>query len=335
MKKIYSQYILVQSLYASLLMFPICAYANDSIAGVSAGGITLLKSEDIRMVKEILEISANKISVQYQFLNESGRDIKNTIAFPMPSYSAPSAHVYDLNNKPLRPFSTYVNGQAVPALIDRRAVKDGIDITSELGKLGLNDTNIFYDYKVHENPDDESTECDNCGVTPQQSSYLNKKKLWNWRVEETAIWEYDFPAKKTVEVLHEYYPHLGQSYFEPYSFGRFTRKRIKSSNVTPDCDGNEDNAINKAVERLAKKNPNTIKVFVTEISYILLSGKNWKGPINDFKLRIKKTNPDQVISVCFPGKPKRLSNLEFEFSEKDFVPKNDLVVYFYTIVDQY
>ena len=55
--------------------------------------------------------------------------------------------------------------------------------------------------------------------------------------------------------------------------------------------------------------------------------KIWKGPISDFRLIIKKDSADQLVSLCFPGQPKKIGN-SIVFSIRDFVPADDLVVYF-------
>lgn len=201
MFKIYSQYFLVQAFTVSLFICSISAYANDSTAAVGVGGITLLKSDEICMVKEVLAIAPSKISVQYQFLNESDKDIKNTIAFPTPSYTVKSLEYDDPNNHSLGPFHTLINGQEVPTFIYRRALRGDVDITNELRKIGLTDTQIFENFALCVKPtnSDENPEYEYCGLTPQQVDLLNKKKLGGWRVDETALWEYVFPAKKQLK----------------------------------------------------------------------------------------------------------------------------------------
>ena len=71
---------------AAVTMSASAARANDSMARVGAGGIRLIKSEHIRMLEEVLEISTKTVSVTYRFLNESAHDIRTTVAFLMPPY---------------------------------------------------------------------------------------------------------------------------------------------------------------------------------------------------------------------------------------------------------
>jgi len=72
-------------------MLPAMATANDGIAAVGLGGIVFGKTDAIAMKKEVLTISYDKISVDYEFLNESGKDVEETIVFPLPPYSAVAA----------------------------------------------------------------------------------------------------------------------------------------------------------------------------------------------------------------------------------------------------
>lgn len=75
-------------------------------------------------------------------------------------------------------------------------------------------------------------------------------------------------------------------------------------------------------------------VMLNDVEYVLGTGRNWKGPIADFTLRIEKDSPEQFVSLCFPGRAKRVSPTVLEFSHTDFVPQDKLVVYFYTVIGQ-
>ncbi len=70
---------------------------------------------------------------------------------------------------------------------------------------------------------------------------------------------------------------------------------------------------------------------VKNVEYILGTGRNWKGPIGTFTLRIEKETPDEIISLCFSGKPKKISPTVYEFYKRDFVPPYRLVVFFYGV----
>ena len=60
--------------------------ANDSDASVALGGVQLTREPRISMESERLTISLSKITVEYEFLNESDKDITTDVAFPIPPY---------------------------------------------------------------------------------------------------------------------------------------------------------------------------------------------------------------------------------------------------------
>jgi hypothetical protein len=308
-------------------LIPLYTQANDSIARIGAGGISFVKSEDIRLLQEILEISPSKITVRYRFLNESDHDIRATLAFPMPPYTIRDPQEKDTNNGPLRPFSTTVNGQTIAATLVRTATDGDRDITGELRKTGLSDEQIFETSALC--PEDNESEY--CGLTEQQQKSMESMHLpGNWWIKETAVWEYVFPAHKEVEVVHQYQPHTGSSYSVPYQWpGKFVQPIDRPAEAC--VDEPTAKAIENRIRAIAATGATDIAVSKGDVSYILTTGKNWKGPIKDFRLRLKKARPDQIVSVCFPGKPKRLEDGVIEFTQKDFVPQDDLVVYFFTI----
>jgi hypothetical protein len=305
--------------------------ANDSIGRVGVGGISFEKSEDIRMASEVLEISTQKIRVEYRFVNDADHDIKTTIVFPMPAYEWDSCESPScINHKPLRPFSTSVNGKEVPSKLVRRALKGGKDITEQLQKIGLTDTQMFetFAHCPNEGLNDPFAYCD---ITPAQSKLLDQ--IGSWKAQETAYWEYTFPAKQEIIVVHEYQPFVGGSYDIPYQkqFGYLFPKQSEISNSEACINEGTWQAIEKHVRLLAEKNKKDVWVRQWDVEYILGTGRNWKGPIEEFTLRIVKDFPAQHVSLCFPGKPKKISNTQFEFTQKNFVPNDKLVVYFYKV----
>jgi hypothetical protein len=90
-------------------------------------------------------------------------------------------------------------------------------------------------------------------------------------------------------------------------------------------------AVVKKVNAHAKTGASMVDVYLQDVEYILGTGRNWKGPIRDFKLRIKKDSADQLITLCFPGKSKKINPLVIEFTRSNFVPQDKLIVYFITV----
>jgi hypothetical protein len=97
------------------------AAANDSTAGHDAGGLVLTRSADIDMVSEDLFVSAGQVRVRYVFRNRSARDIRTTVAFPMPDRDLTEAHFSDVAYP--EDFRTTVDGRPVTMAVERKAAR--------------------------------------------------------------------------------------------------------------------------------------------------------------------------------------------------------------------
>jgi hypothetical protein len=324
---------LVIALIIFILQLP--AEANDTTARVAAGGITFLKNDQIRLAQEILEISTKMIRVRYRFLNESDRDIRTVVAFPMPLYGwNPGVSAFDSNEKPLSSFVARVDGHSVTTTKTRRAIIGERDVTEHLRKIGLSDTQIFKTFG-------DCTPDGKCGFTKTQEEKLKQlagteHRFPPWKVAETIYWEQVFPAGKEIEVLHEYPPFVGMAYTAPYQKGFGYVSDIPPASGDKDSreaclDVGTNQAIHKRIKSHVENGATMVYVAIEDVEYILGTGRNWKGPITDFRLRIEKDSSDQIISFCFPGIPKRVGSSTLEFSYSNFVPQDKLVVYFYIV----
>ncbi len=304
------------------------AYANDSIARVGAGGLELLKTDNIQMVSEVLEISTSKIRVKYYFLNTSNNNIKTTVAFPMPAFddSAGPDGTRE-NQRPLNSFQVFVNGALVPVQKNRVFLINNIDVTDKLRKIGLSDNQIFDPKFSCFNDYNANANCRLTLTEKQNSAIKNMNTGGNWQIKETAYWEQIFPAGKGIEVVHEYKPFVGarQNYMSIINLN------IPGEASADVClDDKTLGAIKDKVD-IAKNDGGDSSVDLQEVEYILGTGRNWKGPIKNFKLIVKKESPEDIVSLCFPGKPLKTSPTTIEFSLSDFVPQDKLIVFFYHV----
>ena len=294
------------------------AVADDSIARFGAGGITFLKSEDIRMLEEVLEISTEEVRVKFRFLNESGKDIHATVAFPLPPYSPSLVNGPSNVSNPsfvMATFKVWIEGQPVQTNFQRRVVTyDNRDITPQLRDLDLSDEQIF-----------EGADLTDDQRAALEKLYEGKREFLNWEVAATAFWERNFPAGKEIIIEHTYKPAIGQAYDVRY--------RELGYAVGDNDEACLDERTKRALENkhmafaADNGNPEDILEFFQDVEYILGTGRNWKGPIGQFTLRIVKETPDTIVSLCFPGKPKKISPTVYEFYQQNFVPPDKVVVY--------
>ena len=297
------------------LTFSSAAMANDGIAAVGVGGIVFVKTDAIAMKKEVLNISHNLISVDYEFLNESATDREETIVFPLPAYPA-AQQVSDSYAGQPDGFSIRVDGRPVAfqsQLVARNP--DGKDVTAQLRKLGLSNKQIAYSPRLAR----KSGKVD--GYTEQQGNQLARlglvdKDSWEptWTVDVNYVWRQKFPANKIVRVHHDYRPFVAGGPGESTMHDEFQKVYCT------------DQSYLNARAKVAERKEGYINT--SNVSYILTTGNTWKRGIEDFTLNIIKRKPDELVSLCFPGKFKKIDARTYQVRLTNFRPTQDLEVHF-------
>jgi len=277
------------------------------------------------MVSEVLEISTTKVRVTYQFLNTSAKDIKTTVAFPMPAFGDTRFAGDEVHEGPVESFKVSVDGKPIHTRVYGVFRIDDVDVTDKLRKIGLSEKQILDpDFSCFIGFDLVTTGGKVCALTEKQEVELRKLgpvDLGHRTIQETAYWEQIFPAGKEVEVVHEYKPFVG---------GRMADGGYLNLNKNPakDAEACLDNTTRKAISRRLARG-DVVSFYVYDVEYILGTARNWKGPIKNFKLIVRKDTPRELVSLCFAGTPVKTSPTTIEFSQKDFVPQDHLIVYFY------
>lgn len=309
----------MKSALTAALLLPLLASANDGIGGVSAGGIVFRNTDAIAMKKEVLNVSHQLISVDYEFVNESAQDVTETIVFPLPSYPATNLPSDTYYGQP-GGFSILVDGKPVGFRTVVQALLDDTDVTAQMRKLGLTDAQIV------NNPRFSSAD----KVTPlsarQQQELINLKLIGPgpsdeqeplWQIQVNYVWQQKFPARQLVRVHHEYRPFVsagpGQSGMDADTLKRYCGDAafVKGWNKVAASNGSEGNSVPAA-----------------KVSYILKTGNTWKNGIEDFTLNLIKAAPNELVSLCFPGSFKKLDAQTYQVRLRNFRPGYDLEVYF-------
>ncbi|PIU58007.1 MAG: hypothetical protein COS89_02650 [Deltaproteobacteria bacterium CG07_land_8_20_14_0_80_38_7] len=182
--------------FLAILLFVISFYpfgvmANDSEATIAAGGLELVNNKDISIESEDLYISEDIIKVNYIFKNNSDKDIKTLVAFPLAPILEIAEDEYDGNvevnaDNPVN-FYVTVNKKPVKFKIERKKNKDNsINIkyyweqTFPANKF----TKVFHRYQpvmggwfVCEPREDDSCETD---LTKFNNEYCVSKDLGKW-----------------------------------------------------------------------------------------------------------------------------------------------------------
>lgn len=302
----------IRALMGSLLALLVstATFANDSSFGDANGSITLKYQPHISMDKESLFISEAEVRVDYLFTNTSSQELIVPIAFPMPPMFFGSADHSSIDN-----FTLKVNGKTQPT--EHRLVAqlaDKTDITAELKQLGWGIDEVAYFVESGEVPK---------GKPALPKEWLDEEQQIAFTLSDYFVWEQTFPAGQSVSISHSYTPSLStgipdtansiiDTYTELACLDESAKQGIRKRNLIVKQD---DEDVEYGVEW-------------SHLSYILVTANNWQGAIKDFKLTIKKSQPTDLISLCFDGELKKTDPLTFEFQQKQFTPTQDLSILF-------
>ena len=323
---------------SALLLAANPALANDSEAEVGIGGITLLPSSTIQLVSEDLYVSERLVRVEYVFRNPSDQAVETTVAFPMPAQPRgmvdTSFWFYDERQDWSDfGFATYVDDQPVRLQQVDRAMIAERDVTALLESRGLP---LFWVERGINNP---FVGMGDAELAPYLAEGLavadplfDGQVVPAWDVITYFVREQRFPANSELRVRHEYAPYLGGS-----AGGSLYPAVREYEGVLEDYQDRwcvDDSFLAGVDRRLAEAGgPQGVFMGETWLSYVLSSGANWAGPIENFRLVVDKGSPDNLVSFCMDGVT-RISPTQFEVRRTNFEPDGDLdvlLVSFYPI----
>jgi hypothetical protein len=303
------------------------AAANDSMAEIAIGGLTLKETDAISLDSEDLYISKDEVRVNYSFTNATDKDVETLVAFPLPD------QVYDENGegyfhdmKKELEFQTRVDGVPITYDIIEQALQEGVDITQRITTLGLplnaSDDAQGFSAKVATLPETELKSLLDEGLIHNQGGDGPPFYASTWSLRATVTRKQIFPAGKTISVEHRYKPIAGGSVGGALN-PEFRKEDWSREHGKKFCI--EDSWYAAFDKALAGKANVEVGAPYTEwwIGYVLSSGANWKGPIKDFRLVVDKGNADNLVSFCAEG-VKKISPTQFEVKKTDFEPRDDL-----------
>ncbi|MDE2184177.1 MAG: DUF4424 family protein [Alphaproteobacteria bacterium] len=300
------------------------AKADDSSAMLSAGGIVFTKSTPVRMAAEDLYVSPKAVRIRFEFANDTAKDVETVVAFPLPDLdtaefwgSAVGTLTDDARN--FVGFTAKVDGKPVAFRIDQRAILKGKDVTDELLTAGV---------PVNVVAGEGYRQLD--ALSPDKKKKLIAQGLADggadefvpqWTVKTAFYWTQKFPAHKTVVIEHSYQPVTGQSFFSPGDM----KRSDKYDNVDY-CFDEPTWATLRTKSAAAKKAQGDAGGYLNayQTGYILMTARNWSGPIGRFHLTLDKLKPDNVLSLCWDGALKRSGPTTFEFTQTNFTPARDI-----------
>jgi hypothetical protein len=299
------------------------ARADDSSAALGAGGVTLTRSADIRMVDEVLSISPKAVKIRFVFLNETDRPIDVLVAFPMPDIDTEEYWFSPLGTTTDDPvnfmgFRVTADGAPASVSVEQRAMIKGRDVSSVVRAAGLPVNPISkVGFKMFEK------------LSPGQRKLLADAKVADtsdrtdahplWTVRTRFYWSQHFPAHTSVVLEQSYQPVTGQFLFGPTNHGdaNYVRNFCLDS-ATRD----RLSRMTKAALTADKQGGGYLAAYTTD--YVLKTGANWKGPIGHFHMVLDKLSPNNVLSLCWKGALTKSGPTTFEFDAHDFTPDQDV-----------
>lgn len=304
------------------------ALANDTMSTLGAGGLVFLQSEEVKMVSEDLYVSPTEVRVKYEFRNDSGRDVKALVAFPLPDITGSpdfmvSVPTEDPDN--IFSFATTFEGVPVEAELHQYVFSTNIEYTDYLEDLGVplvpfGDATIAAINALGE--DDKAALFARALVVPMEfdsGQGWQREYYPNWTLRSTYSWEATFPAGETVEVEHSYKPSVGGTVAVTFLSPPYEDYDPATTYKSKYCT-DED-----FVETVRKTLPDPNEPYgapYTEswLSYIWSTGGNWSGSIGTFRLTIDKGRPENLVSFCWDGEVTKTSPTTFEMEATDWWP---------------
>lgn len=311
---------------AALAAVP-AALADDSSAMIGAGGVVVLtRNNDVRMASEDLYISPKQVKVRYAFTNDSAHDVDVVVAFPLPDIDN-----YELAESPIGTttdttpnfvgFKLTVDGKPVTPVAEERAVLNGKDVTDKVRAAGAPLNVVIgrgYD-KMQKLSAAQRAMLKKAGLTEGDGGDQLYAK---WTTTTKFWWKQHFPAGKTVIIEHSYQPVTGQTFFGSYAFEDKEQLAYYQKNFCIDPPTAAAARARLAALKRANGNDGLLNQFTTD--FVILTAKNWKGPIGRFHLTVDKLKPDSILSMCWDGDLKKTAPTRFESTLTDFVPKSDI-----------
>ena len=307
-------------LLAFVVLAVITANADDTRATLAAGGLVPVRTTQIVMESEDLQISVHKITVRYIFRNTSPKDIDALVEFPLPDLEGGDFQgpidIPDEKRLNFVDFTVSCNGKPVAIRMEARAFFKNSDVTALLHAAGL-PVSVQYDTAL------AAIE----KLAPAKREQLSREGMiyqlgfqdWyaDWTERVKFYWRQRFPANKDIVLVQSYRPVVGGSYIGGTDNGSYI--------VKPYCGGPD------AIRRIAHvkhllhptDSENYVNMFENDIDFILTTGNNWSGPIRHFRLLVNSDSRLDIVLTCMPGL-KRIGPTRYELTRTNFHPSSDL-----------
>jgi hypothetical protein len=305
--------------------------ADDGAASIAAGGVVVMKREPrITMAKEVLQISISKVTVDYEFRNDSNEDITTTVAFPIPDYDHDlSREGRGASKRGFDDFQLRIGGAATRYSVETRAFLKDTDYTNLLTTMHVDIASFGHAPEADDSPDiqglalAERRQLENLGLIDKDGG----EPLW--KVKKKYYWQQIFPAHKTVHISHEYSPILGSSNSIIYGMGpnpdAHSVKELKTFCI--------DGGLHAILQKVADSKEKSASY--AYVDFILTTANTWRTPIEDFTLIVeraqRKESQGHYVSFCWDGLVTKIDADHFSAHAVNLVPTKELRIGFFDV----
>ncbi len=248
--------------------------ADDGAASIAAGGIVMVREPRITMQKEVLRISARQVQVDYEFRNDTDKDITTEVAFPIPPYSLRYQQA-SIKIQSFEDFKLIIDKTPITFKVETKARIKGRDISPLLHRLGIDIATFGH---IDE---DTGRSRDIRKLAPAQRSSLVRAGAITsevdldeaaWTVEKKYYWSQTFPAHAVVRISHQYTPALGS--LNTAAVGLLEQSDVHEPYVKELQSFCIDPILRNTLTAYAKK-PDTLVPY-SYVDFILTTANTWK-----------------------------------------------------------
>jgi len=285
------------------------------------------------MAKEVLRISWNSVAVDYDFRNDTDRNITTEIAFPIPPYAL-DWDEFTISRQGFDDFRLWVNGEPTPVRTEVRATWHGRDVTAVLRHDHIDIASFgHFDEYNHVSRDVQRLSKAQREALFQEGliDSLDSDANTTWTVEKKYYWLQRFPAHSTTHIRHTYTPVTGGQDTDSTTMAQVPNLlHTKSPEYPLDvlrsmCPGQP--FLNRLYAREKTGDP-----VLEWVDFILTTANTWKRPIEDFTLIVDRPHGPKdgqvLVSFCSPGKVRQTNPNEFRVHVMNFVPTRELRIGF-------
>lgn len=274
----------------------------DENVGVALGGLAF-GSDQALITREVVDISATRVSVDYDVISKNGQAVPATLTFALPRYDLAAVTEGAFYGEPSN-FKMLVDGHSRPFETSIHSYANNKDITASLLKLGLTPERMAF-LPAKTAPFTASQE-----KAMRTNGWLDGGQP-AWTVAPSYLWRVTLSAKP-VHVHLEYQPLPSQD----DSVGLQTEKSLRQ-------DFCADDALVAQWKKASMQADDARSLPAWRIDYAF----NAYTLVQDLTVRVHPESARSLIAACLPSATRSREGTALVFHQSNISPRQVLQVY--------